>query len=54
MGKSGYFKEMVEHFRDNWLEKILKLASAKSSCRATLQQLQEEASADDNLIESGM
>ena len=53
MGKSSSLKGMVEHFRDNWLEKILKLASAKSRCRVTLQQL-EEASADENIIESGM
>ena len=54
MGKSSSLKGMVEHFRDNWLEKILKLASAKSRCRVTLQQLEEEASADENIIESGM
>ena len=51
--KNGCLKDMVYQFRENWLEKILKLASEKSCCKATLEQLEEEASTDDNVIESG-
>jgi hypothetical protein len=45
---------MVCQFRENWLEKILKLASEKSCCKATLEQLEDEVNTDDNVIESGM
>jgi hypothetical protein len=51
--KNGCLKDMVYQFRENWLEKILKLASEKSCCKATLEQLEDEASTDDNVIESG-
>lgn len=51
--KNGYFKDMVNQFRENWLENILKLASEKSCCKATLEQLENEANEDDSIIESG-
>ena len=54
MEKNGSFKDMVEQFRENWLGKILKLASEKSCCKAIMDQLKDEASADENIIESGI
>lgn len=53
MEKNGYLKDMVDQFRENWVEEILKLASEKSCCKATLELLEEEASADKNVNESG-